>query len=302
MTNNSLPLVSIVTPSYNQGPFIEATILSVKNQDYPNIEHIVVDGGSTDDTLRILTKYEKQYNLKWISERDKGQSDALNKGFARARGEVIGWLNSDDVYFDKQVITYVVNAFRKLPDIGVLYGDGVIMDENNLILMIIHTIPYFSYNHLLRSNLIFQPSSFFRREVIGKHKLDINMDLAMDYEYYLRISRNGVKFKHLNRLLSAFRSYRAAKSISRSQEMLAEGKKIRKLYGYDSDVSHHLFKLLDEISLAFLIKVYGAKTMIGLYTNPKKDDLAFPAKFDSLSKAIQRQSLPAKLLSHTTGC
>ena len=106
--SKDLPLVSIVTPSYNQGKFIEDTILSVKNQSYPNIEHIVVDAGSTDGTLKILRKYEKEYNLKWVSEPDEGQSDAVNKGFEMAKGEIVDWINSDDVYFDTMTISYVV--------------------------------------------------------------------------------------------------------------------------------------------------------------------------------------------------
>jgi glycosyltransferase involved in cell wall biosynthesis len=113
------PLVSIVTPSYNQGRFIEATLLSVRNQDYPNIEHLVIDGGSSDNTVEILEKYEKVYNLKWISEPDKGQSDAVNKGFERARGLIIGWLNSDDIYIDQQVISYIVSKSKEFSDADV---------------------------------------------------------------------------------------------------------------------------------------------------------------------------------------
>jgi len=105
MNDVNLPLVSVITPSYNQGHFIEENILSVKSQDYPNIEHVVVDGGSSDMTVEILKKYEGTYNLRWISEPDEGHADAVNKGFAIARGEIIGWLNSDDVYFDHSAVS-----------------------------------------------------------------------------------------------------------------------------------------------------------------------------------------------------
>jgi glycosyltransferase involved in cell wall biosynthesis len=120
------PLVSIVTPSYNQGQFIEETTLSVKNQDYPNIEHIVVYGGSTDEILEILKRYEGTYNLRWISEPDEGHADAVNKGFAMAKGEIISWLNSDDVYFDKGTISSVMEAFQRHSEADIVYGNCVI--------------------------------------------------------------------------------------------------------------------------------------------------------------------------------
>ncbi|MCD6361181.1 MAG: glycosyltransferase, partial [Armatimonadetes bacterium] len=106
------PLVSIVTPSYNQGEFIEETILSVKNQDYPNIEHIVVDGGTTDNTVAILKKYDGTYNMRWLSEPDKGQSDEVNKGWGLCQGQIVGWLNSDDTLAEKRTISYVVEQFK----------------------------------------------------------------------------------------------------------------------------------------------------------------------------------------------
>lgn len=107
------PLVSIITPSFNQGRYIEQNILSIINQNYPLIEHIIVDGGSTDETIDILKKHESSYNLRWISESDEGQADAVNKGFNMAHGEIIGWLNSDDVYYDITTISRIVDAFNQ---------------------------------------------------------------------------------------------------------------------------------------------------------------------------------------------
>lgn len=117
------PLVSIITPSYNQGKFIEETIQSVLNQDYPNIEYIVIDGGSTDNTIDILKKYEGR--LRWISEPDKGQSDAINKGFAMARGSMMAWLNSDDTYLPGTV-NKVVDIFCSQTDIGLNIWEGML--------------------------------------------------------------------------------------------------------------------------------------------------------------------------------
>ena len=288
MTCTNKPLVSIVTPSYNQRQFIEATLLSVKSQDYPNIEHLVIDGGSNDNTLELLRKYENEYNLSWTSEPDEGQSDALNKGFERANGQIIGWLNSDDVYIDRRVITYVVNRFEELHNIDVIYGDGIIIDDDNLVLKVVHLIPWFSYNRLVRFDCIFQPSCFFRREVVQQHKLDTRIDLPMDYEYYLRLASHGIKFKHVNRVLSAWRWHEESKSISRPQEARAEAVKVKELHGRKSNASYYLACILDDIIL-LLLKVYGIRTMLALRAHSMKYNLAFRASFDSTTKMVVRQ-------------
>ncbi len=118
-----LPLVSIVTPSLNQGRFIQETILSVKDQTYPNIEHIIVDGGSTDGTLDIIKKYEGTYKMRWVSEPDSGQSDAINKGWRMAKGEILAYLNSDDTYMPWAVET-AVELFSEHPDVAIIVGAG----------------------------------------------------------------------------------------------------------------------------------------------------------------------------------
>ena len=126
MKTNS-PLVTIVTPSYNQADFLEATICSVLEQDYPNIEYHVVDGGSTDDSLKIIRKYAERISW-WVSEEDSGQAEAINKGLKRAKGEFVGWLNSDDIY-QPGAISSAVEAFRSNPQAGVIYGDAWSIDS-----------------------------------------------------------------------------------------------------------------------------------------------------------------------------
>ncbi len=283
------PLVSIVTPSYNQGKFIEDTILSVKNQDYPNIEHIVIDGGSSDNTLEILRRYEKGYNLRWISEPDEGQSDAVNKGFGLAKGEILGWLNSDDCYFSKDAISYVVAKFEELRDTAVIYGDSIHISESNLVLRHCYSgTPWFSRHRLLRYDFIAQPSAFFRKVVIQDYEVDVNIDLPMDYEYWLRLVKDGLKFKHVNKILSAIRRHSTAKTISRRQEAKVEGKKVQERYGQKFGVRYYLLRLVDLV-LALFLRIYGARALAKLFLNPRKQNLTFSAKFDSVLKAVSRQ-------------
>jgi len=282
------PLVSIVTPSYNQGNFIEDTILSVKRQNYPNIEHIIVDGGSTDNTLEILKKYDDKYNMCWISEPDGGQSDAVNKGFEMAKGDIIGWLNSDDVYFSTTVFSHVVEEFAKRPEVDVIYGNLVAINEENLILGIRRLNPWFIYKILLLANFIPEPSTFLKRDVIKEHKIDISLDLVMDYEYWLRLVNDGFRFKYTNKLLSAIRLYPNTKTNSRKNEMKIESRKVQEQYGLELNPLNCLYRLFDLIYLR-LLRIYAGKTLISIFRSPSEQNLAFNAKFDSILAALKRQ-------------
>lgn len=244
-----LPLVSIITPSYNQGQFIEDTILSVKNQDYLNIEHIIVDGGSTDDTLGILKKYESTYNMRWISEPDEGQSDAINKGFEMMNGEISAWLNSDDIYFSNDVVSYIVEEFCRFSKIDIIFGNDTLIDKDNRILEI-RRMPEFNYERLLRCNVISQPATFFKSKVIRTCKLDENLDCVMDLELWLRLSKNGYNFKHVDKILAGNRIHKNRKMIARKYEASNEAKKVRKKYGNTYGLKHYLFSyLVDRLNL-----------------------------------------------------
>jgi glycosyltransferase involved in cell wall biosynthesis len=160
---SSLPLVSIVTPSYNQGRFLEATLRSVLEQDYPSVEYLVVDGASTDNSIEIIRKYADKITW-WVSEKDSGQSEAVNKGLHRARGEIVAWLNSDDLYLPG-AITAAVAAFQSHPEAGVVYGDALAIDADGRPFNRMHARQY-SLVDLMAFDIICQPAAFMRRQVL----------------------------------------------------------------------------------------------------------------------------------------
>jgi glycosyltransferase involved in cell wall biosynthesis len=184
----ALPLVSIVTPSFNQGCYIRETIESVLNQDYPNIEYWVIDGGSNDDTLAVLAAYESDPRLNWMSEPDAGQSDAINKGWSRCRGAILAWLNSDDIYLPG-AIRAQVNALLRNPACGVVYSDAIYVGPDSRPIARLAGRPYDPLR-LVRIELPIQPTTFLRRcvcEQIGP--LNNRFRYSMDTEYWVRAAR-----------------------------------------------------------------------------------------------------------------
>ncbi len=283
-------LVSIVTPSFNQGQFLEETLLSVKNQNYPFIEHIVVDGGSTDNTLEILKKYQGTYNLRWISEPDEGHADAVNKGFAMAQGEIIGWLNSDDVYFDRSTISAIVEAFQRHPEADIVYGDVVFIWEDGTILRV-QCVPGFRYSRLLRGCFLEQPAVFFRRHVVETHKLDVRLRVAIDYEYWLRIGRL-YRFYHLPRILAADRNHGGRISVANSYKLRVVSNQLRQQYLPEPDIRLRLEWELDKVFSGIPRR---AKGLIQLLRLRKKQDFAFNAKIVLNIQTVKNQLFPPRL-------
>lgn len=188
MTYNHTPLVTIITPVYNSASYIEDCILSVLNQTYPNIEYIIMDGGSTDGTQAIAQKYADRLTL--ISEKDNGQSDAINKGWRRAKGEIVAWLNGDDLYLPDAVekaVDYLMNH----PQTAWVYGCAQFVDENGQPNNYRYPIFDWSYDKLLQFGcFIVQPSVFLRRHIMDElGYIDENLHFGMDYEYWLRIGK-----------------------------------------------------------------------------------------------------------------
>jgi glycosyltransferase involved in cell wall biosynthesis len=202
--------VSVVTPSYNQGQFIQRTLESVASQRGAEIDHVIFDGGSTDDTVKVLKRFGN--GIKWISEKDKGQTDAVNKGIRATDGEIIGWLNSDDVYYPG-AIAQVVAYFGAHPDVDVVYGMADHIDLLDFAFEAYPTEPW-NFERLRDTCFICQPAAFFRRSVVEKHGLlDEHLNYCMDYEYWLRLGKAGVRFAYLEQKLAGSRLYAENKTL-----------------------------------------------------------------------------------------
>jgi glycosyltransferase involved in cell wall biosynthesis len=228
------PTISIVTPSYNQESFIEETLLSVKNQNHPSVEHLVIDGASTDGTVEILKHYSSQpgwQHLRWISEPDQGQSDALNKGFRMATGGIVGWLNSDDRY-RPGCFNSVVDGFSQMPDTDILYGDYTWIDGTGNCLQIRKEIE-FSLFVLIHHRVLYIPSTatFFRRLVFEQGNfIDPRYEYAMDYEFFVRLAFSGYRFRHIGKLLADFRWHDQSKTMKTAERQFAEHDEIVEKY------------------------------------------------------------------------
>ena len=214
------PLISIITPSLNQRRFIEATIDSVLSQDYPNIEYIVVDGGSTDGTQEVLAKYDGR--LQWISEPDRGQSDAINKGFRRAKGEILAWLNSDDTYMPGAVRAAVDHLVAHA-DCAMVYGDGYLIDEEGRVTRRFPaTEPFDLWKLVYVIDYILQQSAFFRREAVeAVGYLDERLHWGMDWDLFIKIGKR-YRVDYLQTPMANLREYGTAKTFSGGSRRLSE--------------------------------------------------------------------------------
>jgi glycosyltransferase involved in cell wall biosynthesis len=220
---SDLPLVSIVTPSYGQANFLEQTICSVLAQDYANKEYLLVDGASTDGSLEIIQKYAGRIDW-WVSEPDKGQAEAINKGLQRARGDYVAWLNSDDVYLPG-AISQAVSVFSNHPEAGLVFGDVLAMDEEG------RTMNHLKYGNwslldLMSFRVIGQPSVFMRRSVLVQAGyLDPSYHFLLDHQLWLRMAQIA-EICYIPERLSGARFHSGSKNVARAAEFGREAFRI----------------------------------------------------------------------------
>jgi glycosyltransferase involved in cell wall biosynthesis len=221
------PSIAIVTPSLNQGEYIERTISSVLSQQYPALHYTVQDGSSSDETHALLRKYENR--LSWVSEHDKGQAHAINLGFSRAKGDLMGWLNSDDLLLPG-TLAYVARFFSDHPDVDVVYGHRICIDRfDKEIGRII--LPRHDPQVIRWVDFIPQETMFWRRRVWDRlGGLDESLNFALDWDFILRAHAARFRFCRLPRFLGGFRVHDAQKTISRRDVGDAESARLRERY------------------------------------------------------------------------
>lgn len=267
---DSFPLVSIITPCYNHAAFLDTTIRSVLYQDYPHIEYILVDGGSTDGCVDIIRHYQDNLTA-WVSEGDTGQADAINKGFRMAHGEIIAWLNSDDYYFPYAVST-AVRRFQEDSDLTLFYGDGVLVTQHGNFQQYFCQVEPFNPDRLYAcSDYIMQPTTFFRRDKLFEAGLlDANLHYVMDWDLWCRLAKRGGRFHYEPHPIAVNRVYPGTKTSTGNWPRLVEIYQLIRRYK-TSFWPHGMFSYLRtamiEANLPGMLKQSAAALLLlpGLY-------------------------------------
>jgi glycosyltransferase involved in cell wall biosynthesis len=221
----TFPKLTVITPSYNQAEFLERTIQSVINQNYPNLEYIVIDGGSTDGSVEVIRKYEK-YLTYWISEPDFGQSHAINKGLKMATGDWVCWQNSDDIFYPSAFSNFLTVAI-KFPSLDLIVGNMNLIDRfDNVLRDIKYVKP--TYRSLLNEGMVLANQAAFWKRAVHHDLgfLDQDYDCMFDYDWFLRLTRFTRKVRHINATLAALRLHEETKTSTRRKAFMLEENKI----------------------------------------------------------------------------
>lgn len=248
------PKISIVTPSYNQGQFLDKAISSVLNQNYQNLEYILIDGGSSDSSIEVIKKYEKKISY-WVSEPDEGQSDAINKGFSKATGEIFGWLNSDDYYLSDALYN-VAKTFIENPDVDVVVGEA---DKINIKGALIYTskVPELSLDSFFHwrdktrpsgTGNFLQPACFFSKKAWADcGPLRMDLDYCMDVALWIEFSKK-LKFAPLHKKIAIAVGHDQAKTTKELEKTAVEVGLLLSSYGGHEIVKKELFDLAAELN------------------------------------------------------
>lgn len=246
-------MISVITPCLNSEKYINRCIASIIQQNYLNFQHIIVDGGSQDNTLSILNKYG---HLCWTSEQDRGQSDALNKGFNKASGDIIGWLNADEFYL-RDCLKKVSLEFDNNPEIDIIYGNVILVDENYKLIRTKQEINFDPQILKYYGCYISTAATFFRKKVFDENNfLDTSFHYTMDYEFFVRLALKGYKFKHINEYLAAFLvspNNKSADINMRTKDRI----RVQKKYAYKNQHINNTLSHLYHLKHALLKILYG---------------------------------------------
>lgn len=309
-------VVTVVTPSFNQGRYLEETIRSVLGQEGDfSLDYIITDGGSTDNSVELIKKYDsllrrgewpvrcRGIQYRWISEKDNGQTDAINKGIRMSIGEIIAWLNSDDIYFPGS-LKKVCDAFTRNPVHDVIYGKAAYIEEGGKTVGEYPTEP-FSRKRLAVSNFICQPSTFFRRTALDRAGYpDVNLRYAMDYELWIRMS-DRLQFLYLNEFLASYRLHPESKTISprhsvdNARETLLVVKRyytwapVNRVYAYYQEwygkhVPHSLFRIKPVTIL--VVSTLATLNYLVMNRGVRREDVAYALK--NVKKLFLNQQFP----------